>query len=186
MALKSAYQEFDTEAKEALEWFQGEISGLRTGRVTPALVEKIQAEHYGARTPLKGLATISSSDGRTLMIAPWDEAAIPTIEKALTDAQLGVNPTVDGNVIRLGFPSLTEEMRQQTIRQLNSKAEETRVRLRKARDEALNGIKREQKSGNLTEDDMYDGKKELNERIDSRNKDIEDIVEKKEADISQM
>ena len=186
MALAASYTAFSESAEEAVSWLTGEIAGLRTTRVAPALVEGISIEHYGTRTPLSGLASISSADARTLVIAPWDESAIVPIEKAVTDAQLGVNPSVDGKVIRLAFPSLTEEMRQQTTKQLHQKAEEARVRLRKARDDALGAIKREQKAGDLTEDDLYDGKKELDTRIDTKNKEIEELVTKKEAEISQI
>lgn len=186
MSLEDAYKKFDAAAKEGKEWFAQEIANLRTSRVTPNLVESIQVEHYGARTPLNGLASIANTDARTLVISPWDKGAIPAIEKAVTNAQLGVNPTVDGQVVRLAFPSLNEEMREETVKQLHKKAEEARIRLRQARDEALNMIKQDKTDGNLTEDDFYQGKEELDKRIDQTNNDIQALVDKKEADIRQV
>jgi len=179
-------RKFDASADEAREWFSNEIAGLRTGRVTVNLVEAIPVEHYGARTPLNGLAAITGIDARTLQIAPWDETAIPAIEKALTDAQLGVNPSVDGKMIRLSFAMLTEEMREQTVKQLHKKAEETRVRLRQARDEALGATKRAKQDGDLTEDDMYAAKKDLGAKIDELNTAIDATVKTKEDDIRQI
>lgn len=183
MSLETAYKKFEEEAQSALDWAVEEVAQLRTGRVTGKQIENIQVEHYGTRTPLQGLASISSVDARTLNVQPWDETAIVGIEKALTKAQLGVNPVVDGKIIRLAFPSLTEEIREQTIKQLHKLAEDARVRLRRGRDEALNDIKKEKASGDLTEDDFYDGKKELDERIDAKNKEIADLVSKKEEEI---
>src|SRR5688572_13510979 len=109
MTLDDSYKHFKAAHTEAVGWLQKEISSLRTGRVKTNLIESLPVEHYGARTPLQGLASISSSDPRTLVISPWDPTALPAIEKAITAAQLGVQPIVDGKLIRLSFPSLTEE-----------------------------------------------------------------------------
>lgn len=183
MALSDIYEIFDEAREETREWFGQEIAGVRTGRVTPDVVERIQVEHYGARTPLNGLASVSNSDARTLVISPWDAGAATAIAKALTEADLGVQPNLDGEIIRLVFPSLTEEMRQQTIKMLHNKVEEARVRLRQARDEALKLLKEEKEMGNETEDDFYDGKKKLDEMIDNANAEIEQVADKKEEDI---
>lgn len=183
MALSDIYEMFEGEKKETVEWFAGEIAGVRTGRVTPDLVERVPVEHYGSRTPLNGLASVSNSDARTLVVSPWDAGAAVAIEKALTQADLGVQPNLDGNIIRLVFPSLTEEMREQTVRQLHNKVEEARVRLRQSRDEALKLLREEKEAGNETEDDFYDGKKKLDEMIDEANAEIEQLADKKEEDI---
>lgn len=183
MALQDIYDIFEEASKETREWFGQEIAGMRTGRVTPDIVENIPVEYYGARTPLNGLASISNSDARSLVISPWDAGAAGAIEKALTEANLGVQPNLDGEIIRLVFPSLTEEMREQTIKRLHNKAEEARVRLRQARDEALKLLKEEKEAGRETEDDFYDGKKKLDEMIDAANAEVEKIADKKEEDI---
>jgi ribosome recycling factor len=186
MSLDDIYSSFQESVKESENRLVEELAKLRTGRVTPDLVNNIQVECYGSVTPLNGLASINNSDARTLVISPWDQGAIEAINKSLSGADLGVQPVVDGNVIRLVFPSLTEEMREQTIKQLHSRAEEAKVRLRQERDEALKKIKNEKEGGDLTEDDFYDGKKKLDEMIDEANKEIASIVEKKELEIKEV
>lgn len=183
MSLENAYKKFEEGKTEALEWLQNETATLRTGRVKPDLVDSIVVEHYGARTPLKGLASISNSDARTLVISPWDPSAIASIKKALTEAQLGVQPVEDGHMIRLAFSSMTDEVREQTVRMLHKKAEEARVRLRRSRDEALTVIKKEKQESVLTEDDFYEGKKKLDAKIDEASEEISKLVSKKEDEI---
>jgi ribosome recycling factor len=183
MSLSQAYEVFSKCREEALNWFTKEIAGLRTGRVSPNSIQNIIVEHYGARTPLNGVASIASSDARTLVITPWDQTAIAAIEKAITVANLGVQPVIDGRVIRLSFPSLTEEIRNQTIKMLHNRAEEARVQLRQGRDEALKMLKQEKQDGKLPEDDFYKGKEKLDDLIAAASKEIDTIIEKKEADI---
>lgn len=183
MKLDDTYKKFDAASAETLEWFKGEVTALRSGRVTPQTVNDIQVEHYGARTPLQGVASITSLDARTLQISPWDASAIAAIQKALTDAQLGAQPVVDGKLIRLSFPLLSEEVREETIKKLHKKAEEGRIRLRQSRDEALSDITAGKKAGKVTEDEFYDGREELNKSIDEANTKIEELVESKEAEL---
>lgn len=175
---------FEEAKMQALEWFQGEVSGLRSSRVKPDLVTSIQVEAYGSRSPLQSVASVSNSDARTLVVSPYDKNTIGDIERAITDANLGVQPVNDGQVIRLVFPSLTDEVRQQTIKLLHNKAEEARVKLRQGRDEAVRALKQQKEAGDATEDDFYDGKKELDELIEKANADVEAAVEKKEQDIA--
>lgn len=184
MPLKEAYKHFDEEAVSALDWFRDELTKIRTGRATPNMVESVTVEYYGARTPLNGVASISSSDARTLVIAPWDASAVTAIQHALTKAQLGVMPVVDGKIIRLSFPMLNEEMRQKSVKVLHAKAEEARMRLRRSRDEALSKITREKKEGDITEDDFYNGKKELDKKIETTNNELARFIDAKEKEIT--
>lgn len=183
MSLQQAYTHFDSSAAEALEWFNGEIAHLRTGRVTPDAVLHLSVEHYGTRTPLQGVASVSSTDSRTLVISPWDASAIPAIEKAILEAQLGAQPIVDGKLIRLSFPMLNEEMREVTVKKLHKIAEDARIRLRRSRDEAIQQMKTDKEKSAITEDDFYDGRRELDERIKKANNTIENLVERKEEEI---
>lgn len=183
MSLQNSYDTFTLNKDEAIQWFREEISTLRTGRVKPDLVESLSVDLYGARTPLKGVATISNSDARTLVIAPWDPGALPSIKKAITDAQIGVNPTEDGRVVRLSFPMQTEESREQTIKMLHKKAEEARIRFRKGRDEALSILKTEKQDSTITEDDFYEGKEKLDAMITKASEEILAMTEKKETEI---
>ncbi|HLC49379.1 MAG TPA: ribosome-recycling factor [Candidatus Andersenbacteria bacterium] len=183
MPIPQAEQIFKLAKDEALEWFDKEIAGLRSGRVKPGLVDSIQVELYGSRSPLKGLASVSNMDARTILVSPWDKNAIAAIQKAITEANIGVMPTVDGSNIRLAFPSLTEEVRNQTIKTLHAKAEEARIRMRQGRDEALRLLKQEKEKGTLSEDDFYGGKKHLDELIAKVQVDIEGRIKAKEQDI---
>jgi ribosome recycling factor len=186
MSLDESYQYFEEASKETEEWLTKELAGLRTGRITPDLVDKIQVESYGSRTQLNSLASISNSDARTLVVSPWDEGTISAIEKAIAEADLGIQPVVEGKIIRLVFPSLTDEVRDKTIKQLHNKVEEARVRLRQARDEGIKMQKEEKEKVEITEDDVFSGKKKLDEKISEANVSIEASVEKKEADIASV
>ncbi len=183
MPIAQAEKTFLASKEEAFSWFEKEVAGLRSGRVKPALVESIQVELYGTRNPLKGIASISSLDARTILISPWDKNAITAIQKALTEANIGVMPTVDGQNIRLAFPSLTEEIRNQTIKTLHARAEETRIRMRQGRDEALKTLKAEKEKGTISEDDFYGGKKRLDNLIGKAQDELESRIKAKEEDI---
>jgi ribosome recycling factor len=186
MTLKELYTAFDSATEETNEWFAGEVRHLRTGRATPDMISSLPVEHYGTRTPLNGVASITLSDARTLVVSPWDATAIPAIEKALMGAQLGVQPTVDGKIIRLMFPMLTEERRQQTIKRLHQIAEEARVRLRRSRDEIVNKLKAAKQDHTLPEDDFFAGKEELDKRIGAANDTIESLVTKKTNELKEL
>ncbi len=179
-------QTFNEAKQEALEWLRQEVAGLRSGRVKPDIIDSVQVEAYGSRSPLNTLASVSSSDARTLVVSPYDKSVIVDIEKAITHANLGVNPTVDGDVIRLSFPSLTDDIRKQTLKVLHDKAEEARVRMRKGRDEALKLVKDQKDKGDITEDDFFGARKSLDEAIDAANKEVEALAQKKEEDIQSI
>ncbi|HSX24703.1 MAG TPA: ribosome-recycling factor [Candidatus Andersenbacteria bacterium] len=183
MSLQQAEELFNESSVEALGWFESEIAGLRSGRVKPAIIEDITVEVYGSRTPIKGVASVSNMDARTLVVSPWDKSTIAAIEKAIIEANVGVMPTIDGAVLRLSFQSLTEEVRLQTIKALHAKAEEARIRMRKGRDEALKYLKNEKEAGKLSEDEFYGGKKRLDELISKAQDELQERVDCKEEEI---
>lgn len=183
MTITQAEGIFNAGKEEAMEWFEKEVAGLRSGRVKPVLIEAISVDVYGSRNPIKAIASVSSSDARTLVVSPWDENNLHSIEKAITEANIGVMPTVDGQVIRLSFPSLTEEVRNQTIKTLHAKGEDTRVRMRQSRDEALRHLKQEKEAAKLSEDDFYGGKKHLDDLIAKAQDELQTRIETKEKDI---
>jgi ribosome recycling factor len=183
MPIYEVTKQFEQAKQQALDWLQKEVATLRSGRIKPELVESLLVESYGTRSPLNGLASVSGSDARTLVISPWDKNIVTDIAKAINEANLGVQPVVDGDVIRLSFPSLTDEVRQQTLKILNDKAEETRIRLRQARDEALRSLREEREHGKITEDDFYDGKQQLDQLINTTNNTIVATVQKKEEEV---
>ena len=177
---------FARELAVLIEWFRGEIVSLRTGRASPALVENLEAEYYGARTPLKQLASISVPDARSLVIQPWDKGALEASGKAIERSPLNIAPIADGDTIRLSMPQLTEERRREVLKILAAKAEETRVRSRRMRDEAWKGIQTLEKEKKISEDDRYRAKEELQKRIDIFNEELEDIQKKKEKEIMEI
>lgn len=183
MSIPQAETIFNESQKEAFNWFASEIAGLRSGRVKPAIIEDISVEVYGSRNPIKSVASVSNMDARTLVVSPWDKSTISAIEKAIIEANVGVMPTIDGAVLRLSFQSLTEEVRLQTIKALHAKAEETRIRMRKGRDEALKHLKNEKEADNMSEDDFYGGKKYLDELIGKAQDELQKTVNAKEQEI---
>lgn len=171
--------------KKAVEYTLHEFSSVRTGKASPALVENIdvQVQSYGSNMKLKQLAVISSPDPRMLLVSPFDPSTVQDIERGLKESKLGINPAVDGKVIRLPIPELSEERRKDLAKMVKQMAEEGRVRLRSARKSGMDGIK-SLKSGNaITEDDQRDMEKEIQELTDKFVKEIDEHVEHKEKEI---
>ncbi|PLX27435.1 ribosome recycling factor [Candidatus Parcubacteria bacterium] len=171
------------EFSSALEFFKKEISNLRTGRANPNILEGVQAESYGVKTPLNGLASITVPDGQSILVAPWDKNIIKEIEKAIADADLGFSIVNEGEKIRLTVPKMTEENRLAIVKKLNEKNEETRIKFRKIRDEIKTAIEKAEKDKEITEDDKFLFIKELDEEVVKQNSALKDLRDKKESDI---
>ena len=133
-------EDFKQKATNTIEHLKSEIGSLRTGRATPALIEDLEVEYYGAKTPLKAIAAISNPEPRTLVIQPWDKGAMQSIEKAIQTSPLGINPVADRDVIRLSIPPLTEERRKDLVKLLGRFVEDARITVRKEREDALRAI----------------------------------------------
>lgn len=168
---------------KALEHLMGELSALRSGRATPALVENVKVEAYGTMMPLLELASISTPEPRLLVVSPWDKALTKDIERALQLANLGMTPTVDGTVIRLNLPQLTEERRRELVKVVKAKIEESRVTIRNVREEALKLMKDLKGSGGMTEDDFFAAQKDMQKLVDEQNEHIKRSGEEKEKEI---
>ena len=167
----------------SLEHLKGEIAGLRTGRATPALVENLEVEYYGAKQPLKALAAISVPEPRQIMIAPWDKGAMEPIQKAIQQSNLGMNPIADQNGIRLTLPLLTEERRKDLLKLLGQKLEEGKISIRKIREEAMRELDRVEKDRTISKDEHFRGKAEIQKLIDETSKKIDELSERKEREI---
>jgi len=174
---------FRSRGGEIEEWIRGELASLQTGRATPALLDGVMVESYGARQPLKNIASISIEDARTLRIKPWDANIIKDIERAISTSALGANPIADNEGVRLSFPELTQERREQFIKLLHSKLEGARVSVRKERDEVWQDIQDKEKSKEISEDDKFRFKDELEEKVSEINQRLEEIASKKEEEI---
>lgn len=168
---------------EIEEWLRKEFSGLRTGRATPAILDSIFVESYGSRQPIKHVAAISVEDARTIMIKPWDQSLMQAIEGAISSSNLGINPATSNDGIRISFPELTSERRDALTKIIKTKLEEARISLKKERDEVWNKIQKDEKEGEISEDDKFRLKDELQKIIDEGNRSLEEMVSKKELEI---
>jgi ribosome recycling factor len=171
---------------KAFDYLTHEFSAVRTGKASPALVENIDAEAYGTPMKLKQLAVISTPEPRMLVIQPFDASTVKDIEKAIKESKLGINPIVDGKIIRLPIPPLTEERRRDLVKSIKQMAEEVRVRVRSARREGIDGMKKLEKDGKISEDDLKSYEAEIQKLTDHSNKKIDEALIAKEADIMKV
>lgn len=169
--------------KKAVEHTLHEFSTIHTGKASPAMVESVMVEAYGSMMPLKGCAAITTPDPRMIQIQPWDKGVIRAIEKALQMANIGVNPVVDGNLIRLPFPDLSRERRQEFVKTAQRLAEEGRVAVRHCRRDAMEAAKKLKKDGKISEDDEKRLEKDVQAATDKAIKDIDTHLATKEKDL---
>jgi ribosome recycling factor len=167
--------------EKAIEHLQTELGGIRTGRATPALVENIQVEVYGAFQPVKAVASISTQDAKTLVIQPWDQSMVKPIENAIAKSDVGIMPTVDGKSIRLSMPMMTDETRQRLIKVMKEKMEEARIACRQVRDEVKKKIDKEEGVG---DDDKHRELENLDKLTKETNARIDEVGSKKETEIT--
>lgn len=167
----------------AVSHTRDEFASIRTGRAAPALVEKIPVEYYGSEVPLQQIAGFSVPEARMLVINPYDKSAIGAIEKAVRQSDLGLNPSNDGNAIRLGFPPLTTERRQEFVKVVKGMAEDGRIALRNVRRSGRNELEALEKSGDLSEDDLARAMKELDKLTQAAEADIDSALALKEQEL---
>lgn len=165
---------------------KNEFAAIRTGRATPSLLDRIQAEYYGTMTPIPQMATVSVPEPRLLVIQPWDKTSIKAIEKAILQSDLGLNPTNDGNVIRISLPQLTEERRKDLVRVVRKATEEHRVAIRNIRRELIEDIKSLEKEGEISEDESRRAQARAQEVTDSYIGQIDKLLEQKESEIMEV
>jgi len=170
--------------QEATAWLEKEFSGIRTGQASPALLDGVKVESYGAYMPIPQVSSVGIEDARTLRISAWDASVIPAIEKAIRDADLGVSLATDSSGVRVIFPELTGERRTQLVKIAKTKLEEARVTVRGIRDEVMKQIETAQKNGDISEDEKYANKESVQKQIDATNHTLESLFAKKEAEIS--
>ena len=172
--------------EKALDFMKHEFSGVRTGKASPALVEGIDVDAYGSSMKLKQLALISTPEPRLIVITPFDVSNTKAIEKAINESKVGITPSVDGKIIRLPIPELSEERRKDLVKTIKTMAEETRVRIRAARRHAMDAAKKMQKEGGLTEDDLKSAEAQIQKLTDKYVADVDSQVESKEAEIMRV
>jgi len=170
----------------SLEAMAQEMASIRTGRATPALLDKIRVEYFGSRLPLNQVATVSAPEPRLLLISPWDKSALTEIDRAISSSDLGLVPQGDGEVIRLPIPQLTEERRLEMARLVGKKAEEGKVAIRNIRREANDHLKKLEKSGDLSEDDSHRAIDEVQKLTDESVEKAEGLRKAKEAELLEI
>lgn len=171
---------------KSIEALHRELRSIRTGRATPALVERVQVEYYGAMTPLQSLASISAPEARLLVIQPYDKSAIPAIDKAIQLGELGLNPSNDGQVLRIQIPALTEERRREYVKLVHRKAEDARVAVRNIRRDELDQLRRAEKAGHVSKDEIEGGMARLQKVTDGFVARVDDACSAKEAEILEV
>src|SRR6185312_12886285 len=175
--------EAEMSMEKSVDYMVHEFAAVRTGKASPALVENVDVHAYGANMKLKQLALITTPEARLLVVQPFDAGTLQDIERALKESKIGINPAVDGKIIRLPIPALSEERRKDLVKGIKQMAEEARVRIRSARRDGIDGLKKAQKDGKITEDDLESYEKEIQKLTDGFTKKIDDAVNAKEADI---
>jgi ribosome recycling factor len=178
------FKPFEKRIGEILDHAGRELSGIRTGRAAPAILDAVQVESYGSRVPIRQVANLSVEDARTLRIAPWDASLGKEIEKAITAANLGLSVGMDERGVRVNFPELTSERRTSLLKLAKEKIEESRASVRVARDEIWSDIQKQEKEGNMPEDDKFRAKDDMQKRVDAANASLSSLLERKEQEIS--
>ncbi len=179
-------QVLDEKMKKSISVLKEELNTVRAGRANPALLDKVTVDYYGSPSPLKNISNISVPDPRTLMISPFDPKSIHDIEKAINVANLGINPSNDGKVIRLVIPAVTEERRKELIKVVKKFGEDSKVAVRNERRDANDELKKQEKAGELTEDDLKKALDDVQKKTDKAIKDIDQIIADKEKEIMEV
>ncbi len=184
--MKEVLKEHESRMMGAVEAFREELSRLRTGRASLALVDGVTVEYYGTQTPLNQVASLSVPDPTTILIAPWEPNVLVDVEKALLKSNLGLTPNNDGKVIRLTIPALTEERRKSLVKIAHDDAEQARNAIRQVRRDGNDEIKKLEKSKDISEDQMHDGLESIQKLTDAYVGKINEILERKEKEIMEV
>ena len=182
----SALKDADTKMSKAVEVAKDDFASIRTGRAHPSMFNKIMVDYYGTYTALSQLASIQVPEARMATVAPFDKGAMASIEKAIRESDLGVNPGNDGVVIRINFPQLTEERRKEFIKVAKSKAEDSKVSMRNIRRTAKEAMEKAEKDGEISKDDLSRGEKELEKITSDHVAKIDELLKHKEAELLEV
>ncbi len=184
--IKETIKEAETRMKGAVQSLEEELTGIRTGRASPALVERLQVEYYGAPVPLVQLASISVPDPRALLIRPFDATSLKAIERGILASDLGLTPNNDGKVIRLNLPPLTEERRRDLVKVVHNRLEEARISIRNIRRDLIKDLREFEKEKMISEDDLKKAEEELQKLTDKFIQQIDSIGQHKEKEIMEV
>lgn len=186
MTVQSALAAATEKMDKAIAVLKDELSGVRTGRATPALLQRIVVDYYGTPVPIQQLASFSVPEPRTLMVTPYDPNAISSMEKAIMASDLGITPGNDGTVIRLSFPPLTEERRKELSKLVHHRGEEGRVAVRNIRRHSKEELEKLEREGAISEDDLVRAERELQKLTDKHISDIDEVVAHKDTELKEI
>ena len=181
--LKDEYKKYEDKMQKSIDSVAADFASVRAGRANAAVLDRIMVDYYGSPTPIQQIAAISTPDPRTLLIQPWDTSAVKSIEKAIQNSDLGINPQNDGRSLRLAFPQLTEERRKELVKQIRKYAEGGKVAIRNIRRDAMDNFKKQEKKSEITEDEMKQVEKDLQKLTDDSCKKLDDLLAEKEKEL---
>lgn len=177
------FTKFNDAVKEAEEWLKKELSLLRTGRANSSVLDSIYVESYGSMSPVAHVASVTMEDPRTIRVAPWDKSQVKAIENAINKADIGISVASDDAGLRVIFPELTGERRTQIVKLLKDRVEDAKITMRKAREATVSDLKNAEKDGELSEDEHFKAKEELQKLVDNANAKFDELSSKKEQEI---
>lgn len=184
--MKTVYSFADEKMNKTISALKNEFASIRAGRASAAVLDKIRVDYYGTPTPVNQLAAISVAEARILTIQPWDKTVLGAIEKAIQTSDIGINPQNDGTVIRLTFPPLTEDRRKEIVKTIRATSEDSKVAIRSIRRDCIDKLKKMEKSSEITEDDLKEGEKQIQDKTDKFVKEIETISAAKEKEVMEI
>ncbi len=184
--MDAAYIEIDERMTKTVDALKSQFSAVRAGRANAAVLDRIRVDYYGVATPIQQMSSIATPDSHTLLIQPWDVSTLKSIEKAIQQSDLGINPQNDGRSLRLVFPQLTEERRLELIKQVRRYNEEAKVAIRNIRRDAIEKFKKQQKASEITEDDYKDIEKDVQKMTDDYIKELDSVTAQKEKELTEI
>ncbi|ACL74827.1 ribosome recycling factor [Ruminiclostridium cellulolyticum] len=183
---KELYKPIEEKMKKTINVLRDNLAGIRAGRANPAILDKLTIDYYGAPTPIQQVATVSIPEARVILIQPWEAKLLKDIEKEIQKSDIGINPNNDGKVLRLVFPALTEERRRELTKQAKKEGEESKIAIRSIRRDSIETMKAKKKSGEITEDDLKDAEKDIQNITDRYIAEIDRVIEAKDKEIMEV
>ena len=180
------YEDLKAKMEKAITALESDYTTIRAGRANPGILDKVMVDYYGVATPVPQVGTVSVPEPRTLMVQPWDASILHEVEKAILKADIGLTPNNDGKALRINFPPLTEERRKELVKAVSKRAEEAKVVIRGIRRDALETFKAQKKNGEITEDDLKDIEKDVQDLTDKYIKEIDSIAANKDKEIMEV
>ena len=180
------YQEIEDKMQKAVDYLQEELVAIRAGRANPAILNKVTVDYYGVPTPLNQVGAISVPEARQILITPWDKSLIGPITKAIQVAELGVNPINDGNGVRLTFPELKEDRRKQIVKEVKALGEDAKVAVRNVRRDGIDDAKKQEKAGEITEDELKGAEDKIQKITDKYTAKIDEMISAKEKEVMEV